>query len=119
MHDSYLLPRTLKKLNKNVLNTKNSSFKKSFIKDVYDCFLKNAELDINYDQMYVYSIYANKVIRKYFNEIGLGEICIVQPIRTNDFWTIIKSITGEEIADHILSEIANVFRVSLEDVKNR
>lgn len=119
MHDTHLLPRELKKLDKNKFNDKNTEFTKSFINEIYDCFLANAKVNPNYDKLYVYSSYSDEIIQKKYDDLGYGEICIIDPIHTNDFWTILNTMTNKATADHILNKIANLFNVSLEEIKDK
>lgn len=119
MHDSDLLPRPLKKLSDNRVPVEKLNFSKSFLKEIYNCFLRNAELDVSYDDIYIYSSFTNKIIRKSNDDIGYGEIAIIDPVYTNEFWDILKINTDEITADRVLSKIARQFNESLETIKNR
>jgi hypothetical protein len=115
MFDSYLLVRPLKKFDKNLLNIKNSNFSRDFLLKIFNNFLENEELDFGYDNLYVYSRIKNEIIQKAYEDIGLGEDCLIQPILSNEFYKIMKKKFGKESADYCIKALSFG---NLEDFKN-
>jgi hypothetical protein len=106
MFDSDKLSRPLKKFDKNSLNVKNSNFSKEFLLEIFDYFIENEELDDGYSKMYVYNRIKNEIIRKKYEDVGLGEYCIVQPILSNEFYNLLKEKYGEACADYFIGELS-------------
>lgn len=106
MFDSDKLSRPLRKFDKNSLNVKNSDFSKEFLLKIFDYFTENEELDDGYSKMYVYSRIKNEIIRKKYEDVGLGEYCIVQPIHSNEFYNLLKEKYGEDCADYCIEELS-------------
>lgn len=107
MFDSDQLSRPIKKFNKDSLNVSHSDFSKDFLLEIYDCFLKNEELDDSYDDLYVYSRIKNKIIRKTYEDVGLGEYCIIQPILSNEFCNLMTKEYGEECSDYFAKSLSH------------
>lgn len=107
MFDKDLLPRTIKKFDKDLLKTKNTEFSNDFLLKIYNCFSKNEDLDDGYPEMFVYSRINNKIIRKKYEHVGLGEYCIVQPILSNQFWNLMNKKFGEKCADDLIKELSH------------
>lgn len=105
MFDKELLPRTIKKFDKELLKTKNTEFSRDFLLKIYDCFSKNEDLDDGYSELFVYSRITNRIIRKKYEHVGLGEYCIVQPILSNQFWDLMNKMFGEKCADDLIKEL--------------
>jgi len=116
MFDSEQLSRPLKKFDKNSLNVKNSDFSKEFLLKVFDYFSENHKLDDRYSKLYVYSRIKNKIIRKKYEDVGLGEYCIVQPIHSNEFYNMMKEKYGEDCADYCIEALS--FDDDIESFKN-
>jgi len=95
MFDSHLLPRTIKKFDKELLNRENKDFSKEFLLEIYRYFSENEELDDSYDKLYVYSRIKNKIIRKEYENFGLGEYCIIGPTRSQEFWKLMNEHYGQ------------------------
>ena len=106
MFDSDLLPRQIKKLNKESLNKKNTDFSNEFLMEIYNCFLKNDSLDGNYDDYYVYNRIDNNIIRKQYEDTGLVDYIISDPIRSNELWSLMKEEYGEECADYFAQQLS-------------
>lgn len=100
MFDSNLLSRPIKKFDIRLLKTVNSNFSRDFLLLIYSCFLKNEELDLGYDDIFVYSRITNQVISKTYQKVGLGEICIIQPIHSNELCSILNERYGSECVDY-------------------
>jgi hypothetical protein len=107
MFDSDLLARPIKKFNKNSLNVRNSNFSRDFLLKVYDCFSENEELNDGYHKMFVYSRTKNEIIRKAYEDVGLGEYCIVQPILSNDFCNLMKEKYSEECSNYFAKALSS------------
>lgn len=107
MFDKELLPRPIKKFDKDLLKTKNSEFSNEFSLKIYDCFSKNEDLYDGYSEMFVYSRIKNKIIRKKYEHVGLGEYCIIQPILSNQFWTLMNDKFGKKSADDLIKELCH------------
>lgn len=116
MFDSELLPRQINKFDKESLNKKNKDFSSEFLLQVFSCFSANEELDSSYEKLYVYSRIENKIIRKKFKHLGLGEYCIMQPILSNEFWSLINEHYGQECADNLTKQLC--YDDDWEDFKN-
>ncbi len=108
MFDKELLPRQIKKFDKELLNRKNTEFSDEFLIRLFDCFLENEEIDDRYYEIFVYSRISNKVFKKMYEDIGLGEYCIVQPIKSNQFWKLIENRFGEKCADDLNKKLCYV-----------
>ena len=106
MFDSDKLARPIKKFDKNLLNVKNTDFSRDFLLKVFGHFSENEELDDGYSQLYVYSRITNKIIRKKYEDVGLGEYCIVQPIHSNEFYNLLNEKYGAECADYCIAELS-------------
>lgn len=106
MFDSDLLPRPINKFDKESLNRSHQDFSRDFIMQIYDSFSKNKELDEGYDPLYIYSRIDNKIIRKEYENLGLGEYCILQPILSNEFWNLMQEKYGEECADYFAQQLS-------------
>lgn len=106
MFDSDKLARPIKKFDKNLLNVKNTDFSRDFLLKVFGHFSENEELDDGYSQLYVYSRITNKIIRKKYEDAGLGEYCIVQPIHSNEFYNLLNEKYGAECADYCIAELS-------------
>jgi hypothetical protein len=117
MFDCDRLSRPLKKFDKESLNIKNSNFSKEFLLKVFDSFIENEKLDDSYDKMFVYSRIQNKIIKKTYEDTGLGEYCIVQPICSNDFYNLMKNKFGNDCADN-LSKVLCFGNTDLESFKD-
>ncbi len=107
MFDEELLPRPIKKFDKDLLKTKNTEFSSEFLLKIYDCFSKNEDLDDGYSEMFIYSRIKNNIIRKKYEHVGLGEYCIIQPILSNQFWTLMNDKFGEKPADDLIKELCH------------
>lgn len=105
MFDDKLLPRKIKRIEKESLNKTNTDFSKEFLLKIFDSFLKNEELEGGYEELFIYSKTKNKIIRKEYEDIGLGEYYITQPIKSKDFWTLIKNEYDENSADWFLQKL--------------
>lgn len=106
MFDCDKLPRPINKFNKDLLNRQNTEFPRDFLIQVYDCFSKNNELDDSYDSLFVYSRIENSIIRKEYENIGLGEYCIMQPAISNEFYQLMIDLYGEECADFFVKNLS-------------
>jgi hypothetical protein len=106
MFDKDLLPRTIKKFDKDLLKTKNTEFSNDFLLTIYNCFSKNEDLNDGYSEMFVYSRVNNKIIRKKYEHVGLGEYCIIQPILSNQFWNLVNVKFGEKCADDLIKKLS-------------
>lgn len=106
MFDSDKLARPIKKFDKNSLNVKNTDFSRDFLLKVFSHFSENEELDDGYSELYVYSRIKNKIIRKKYEDVGLGEYCIVQPIHSNEFYNLMKEKYGADCADYCIKELS-------------
>ncbi|MBL0132845.1 MAG: hypothetical protein IPP79_01940 [Chitinophagaceae bacterium] len=106
MFDSDLLPRKIRRFDKSSLDIKNENFSRDFLLKVFGHFSDNEELEDGYSELYVYSRINNKIIRKKYEHVGLGEFCIVQPILSNQFYNLIKEKFGEECADFCIAALA-------------
>lgn len=115
MFDKDLLPRNIQKFDKELLNRKNTDFSDHFLIRVFKYFSENEELDDGYSEMYVYSRISNEIIRKKYEDTGLGEYCIVQPIKSNQFWSLIEKRFGAKCADDMIKELS--FDDNWEDLK--
>lgn len=104
MFDKELLPRQINKFDKESLNRVNKGFSNEFLLDVFSYFSANEELDSSYEKLYVYSRIENKIIRKEFQHLGLGEYCILQPILSNEFWSLMNDHFGQECADTLIKK---------------
>lgn len=98
MFDADLLPRPLKKYDITQLNIKHSEFSVEFLLKIFDSFSQNEELDDGYSKLYVYDRVNNTIIRKRFEDLGLTEYAITRPIRSNEFYDLLKSEYGETCA---------------------
>lgn len=116
MFDKDLLPREIKKFDKELLKTKNTDFSRDFLLTVYECFSKNEDLDDGYSELFVYSRITNKIVRKKYENVGLGEYCIIQPILSNQFWSLMNKMFGEKCADDLIKELCH--DENWEDFKN-
>ncbi|GEP89317.1 hypothetical protein SAMN05660909_00418 [Chitinophaga terrae (ex Kim and Jung 2007)] len=116
MFDSDQLGRPIKKFDKNSLTVKNSDFSRYFLLKVYDCFSENEELNDGYSEMFVYSRIKNEIIRKAYEDVGLGEYCIVQPILSNEFCNLIKEKYGDECSNYFAKALSS--DEDWEDFKN-
>lgn len=116
MLDKELLPRQIEKFDKELLNRKNTDFSDQFLMRVFEYFSKNEELDDGYSEMYVYSRISNKIIQKKYEDTGLGEYCIVQPIKSNQFWSLIEKRFGAKCADDLIKDLCS--DDNWEDFKN-
>ena len=116
MFDSDKLARPIKKFNKDSLNVKNSDFSRDFLLKVFSYFSENEELDDGYSKLYVYSRIKNEISRKKYEDVGLGEYCIVQPIHSNEFYNLMKEKFGEESAEYFIEALS--FGDDVEDFKN-
>lgn len=116
MFDSDKLARPIKKFNKDSLNVKNSDFSRDFLLKVFSYFSENEELDDGYSKLYVYSRIKNEIIRKKYEDVGLGEYCIVQPIHSNEFYNLMREKFGEESAEYCIEALS--FGDDLESFKN-
>jgi len=105
MFDCELLPRPIKKFDKESLNRNNKDFSKQFLINVYNCFSKNDEMMGGHEDLYVYSRIHNKIIRKEYSELGLGEYCIIQPILSKEFWTLMQELYDDRCADLFLQKL--------------
>jgi len=105
MFDCNRLPRPIKKFNKESLNSENKDFSREFLLQVYAYFSANEELDGNYDKLYVYSRIENKIIRKEYAHLALGEYCIEQPIYSNEFWGLMQEHYGKQHADSFFRQL--------------
>jgi len=99
MFDIELLPRSIKKLDKTLLNRKNNEYSEPFLKQIFECFDKNDKLDQSYDRLYVYSRIKNSVIRKTYEDLGLGEYCIIYYAISDEFHKFIQAKYGENCAN--------------------
>ena len=105
MFDADQLPRPLKKYDVSQLKIKHSEFSEEFLLEVFDCFLKNEELDDGYSKLYVYDRVNNKIIRKRFEDLGLTEYAITQPIHSNEFHDLLRNEYGERCANELSKAI--------------
>lgn len=106
MFDSDLLPRLIKKFDKERLNKINENFTREFTLQIYDCFSKNEEMNGGYGDLYVYDRMDNKIIRKKYENLGLGEYCILAPILSNEFWSLMKEQYSGECADYFAQQLS-------------
>ncbi len=118
MFDCILLPRPIKKFDKESLNMDNKNFSKEFLLEIYSCFSENEGLDGSYDKLYVYSRIENKIIQKEYEHLGIGEWCIMQPILSNEFWNLMKENFGEDCANALTKELC-YDDDDLEDFRNQ
>ena len=107
MFDSDQLARPIKKFNKDSLNVKNSNFSRDFLLKVYDCFSENEELDSSYDELNIYSRIKNEIILKRYEDTGLGEYYINQPILSNEFFSLMTEKHGEECSDYFARALSH------------
>lgn len=107
MFDADKLSRPIKKFDKELLKIKNTEFSKDFLLNIYDCFSKNRGLDDRYSELFVYSRILNKIIRKKYECVGLGEYCIDYPILSNQFWNLMNNLFGDKCADDLIKKFCN------------
>ena len=105
LFDSHLLPRQIKKFDKELLKRKNENFSLDFCLELFDCFIKNEKSYDGYGKCCVYSRIENNIILKYHDEIGLGEYDITSPICSLEFFDLINENYGQELANKITSEL--------------
>jgi hypothetical protein len=115
MFDKELLPRRIEKFDKELLKRKNTEFSDQFLMSLFECFSKNEELDNGYSEMYIYSRISNKIIRKKYEDTGLGDYCIVLPTTSNQYWSIVEERFGTKCADDMIKELS--FADNWEDFK--
>lgn len=116
MFDCDLLPRPIKKFDKESLNKSNTEFSRDFIMQIYDCFSKNKGFDNGYSQLYVYNRIQNRIVRMKYEDIGLGEYCVIQPIFSNELWNLMMEKFGEKCADSFVKRLS--VDEDWEDLKN-
>lgn len=97
--DKELLPRMISCITKASLNVKNENFSDMFLDQIANCFEKNEELEDSGDPMFVYDRTHNAIIRKRYEDIGLGEFCISCNIHTNKYFPMIENKFGKDFAD--------------------
>lgn len=105
MFDKELLPRPIKKLEREFTSEKSEGFSKVFLLEVYNCFSENKKLMSNNEKLFIYSIWQNKIIKKEYSEIGTGEYVITQPIRSSELWDLLNKKLGEYFADSIVKNL--------------
>lgn len=127
MFDSYLLPRPLKKMDKDKFNTKNVNFSKHLLNNLFNSFALNGKIHYNNDQAYVYDRIENRIIRKDLNELGRREYVITSPIRSSEFYNLILENFDKNHADKIIEYLCyhddieqfktdNIFSLNSDDI---
>lgn len=97
--DRDLLPRDINVLTKASLNVKNDSFSDSFLDKVANCFEINEELLNSSGLLYVYDRTHNTIVKKRYEDVGLGEFCINCSLHTNEYFPRIEKKFGKDFAD--------------------
>ncbi len=106
MFDCNLLARQINKFDKQLLTRENKDFSREFSLQIFDSFLENETKDPNYDELFTYSRIENKITRKLYKNLGLGEFCIIQPIHSNELWNLLHSLYGNQCADFFLQKLS-------------
>jgi|TARA_Y100001954_G_C15779905_1_gene589221 hypothetical protein len=116
MFDAHLLPRKLKKFDKELLKIKNNEFSDNLCFEVYEAFSKNQELDYSCDDFFVYDKIENKIIKINPEKTGQGQYVIDMPLSSKDFWILLNQEFDEMTADNIIKKLC--FDEPWEDFKN-
>jgi hypothetical protein len=116
MFDAHLLPRKLKKFDKDLLKSKNNEFTDDLCFDLYDAFSKNLDLDYSFDDFFVYDKIENQIIKINPEQCGQGQYVVSMPISSNEFWSLINQEFNENTADTIIKKLC--FGEPWEDFKN-
>lgn len=106
LFDKDLLPRPLKGLKKADFNKVNSNWSDDFLLEVYSCFEKNSELDDSYQSLYIYERRTNTIIRKKYEDCGVGDYIIDGNMRSKSVIAYISSNYGQECADYVLDNFS-------------
>lgn len=104
MFDSQNLSRSIKKYDKNLLSKTNTDFPPELLEAIWRAFLINEELGDG-DQLHVYYRPENRIINKTYENIGLGEYCITQPILSSEFSNLIKNMYGELETEYFAKQL--------------
>ncbi len=116
MFDSEKLPRPIRKFDKESLNRSNTDFSREFLLEIFECFKKNVEMEYSTDKLYVYSRIENSIIRKKYDDIGLGEYYIGDLIHSDQFCQLMEKNYDEDCANFFAKKLS--FDDDWEELKN-
>ncbi len=102
MSDSELLPRRLKRFDKSRLEKFYHDWNDEFLLKVFDCFEKNEDIDNNF---FCYDRKTNSIIRKDFEDLGVGEFVIDNSKVYKDVNEFLEKTYGIEVADYFAGEM--------------
>lgn len=104
MFDEELLPRPLKKFNRDALSKKHTDFSNDLLDAIYECFEKNEDND-GYEPMYMYYRPENRIIRKNYQDGGLGDFVISYSNTGDRIYKYLCELFNHDVAMTFLNAI--------------